>query len=121
MQQHVRQQVFLLGEQLIRDLADDHLDERMAAQLLRRLPELPADARTQLAQAGEIAVHSARPLSAATQDTLRNGLQAFCPQLSFHLEPGCLSGLELHIPGYKLPWNANDYLLQRIKPFEDAT
>lgn len=121
----VRQQVFSLSTDLLRDLADSSLQQRMVGVFIRRLAELTDSERAQLQTHLPVAtLRSAFALDAAQQAELTAALQPFCPQpltLNFQIDADCLCGLELHLPGYKLAWSAANYLHERIQPYEDAT
>lgn len=111
--------------QLLRRLADSHLEERLAAAVLEDLTSIPAERlRTQYAQDNEvpypIQVASAYPLAEAWQKRLRETisqvLQGHQLTFSFVQAPELLAGLRITIG----PWIVRANLQDELQFFTEA-
>ena len=109
----VIEQVFAIARQVLRDLADETLEARLAAILGRKLQDLPAAERAGLCTHGEAPiVRSAFPLPAPHAEALAAAIATLvpaCPAARFELAPDLLAGAEIVIGAYRFAWHVSDY------------
>lgn len=111
-------QIIEVSRSALRDLADEHLEERVIDRFLARLDELDEGQRRTLEGAaddedGPLEVRTAFGVPAALEDRIADTVRQ-------HLEPGhrvvftvdssLLCGIELRVGGYALAWSLDDHL-----------
>ena len=113
-----QQEVFAIARKALTDLASTSLEERLGEMFTRRLRELDARAKDDLASALNTAstpvlVRSAFELPteqrAAIQQALNETFSAEI-QVRFETAPDVISGIELTTNGQKVAWSIADYL-----------
>jgi len=113
-----QQEVFAIARKALTDLASTSLEERLGEVFTRRLRELDARAKDDLASALNTAstpvlVRSAFELPteqrAAIQQALNETFSAEI-QVRFETAPDVISGIELTTNGQKVAWSIADYL-----------
>jgi len=117
-------EVYAVTDKLVRDLANAQLENLMAEQLLARLP----DAGQVVLPDGEAwTIVSTFALSDQVREKLAAGIHRHWPAsgvVQFQQLADLLCGLELRVGGYRLAWNAADYLQalqqQIAKPIDVA-
>ncbi len=111
-------EVFAVARKTLTDLAGVSLEERMVEVFTRRLGELPAPAKSQLAaalkQSAEPALlrsHFELPADqrAAIQNAINTSFSADVP-LRFETAADTVCGIELRAGGQKLAWTIDEYL-----------
>ncbi len=127
--QRTCEEVYSLARRLLADLAGEQLQTLMVAKFVVRLQQGGAPELTLLGSQGHgerWAVRSTAPLDAAEQTALEQAIRTAFPasgELVFETDPHLLCGLELAAGGYRLSWNAQDYLAeleQRMALLPDA-
>lgn len=107
------QQTFTLASRALRDLADQSLEEHIAAAFLSQLRNGKIDLSA-IKPAGSMVIHSAFELSPqwrtqiqqALTDLLGNGIT-----ITFQTKPELTAGIEIAAPqGYQVGWNLQRYL-----------
>lgn len=118
LRRQTQQEVFAIARKTLTDLATTSLEERMVLAFTRRLGELPADTKAQLADALKTTTEPARVRGAfdlpseqraAIQDALNETFSAEVA-LRFETAPDLVSGIELTVNGQKLAWSIANYL-----------
>ena len=113
-----QQEVFAIARKALTDLASTSLEERLGEMFTRRLRELDARAKDDLASAlntasAPVLVRSAFELPteqrAAIQQALNETFSAEI-QVRFETAPEVISGIELTTNGQKVAWSIADYL-----------
>ena len=113
-----QQEVFAIARKALTDLASTSLEERLGEVFTRRLRELDARAKDDLASAlntasAPVLVRSAFELPteqrAAIQQALNETFSAEI-QVRFETAPEVISGIELTTNGQKVAWSIADYL-----------
>jgi F-type H+-transporting ATPase subunit b len=113
-----QQEVFAIARKALTDLASTSLEARLGEVFTRRLRELDAQAKDDLAMAlntasAPVLVRSAFELPtkqrAAIQQALNETFSAEI-QLRFETAPDVISGIELTTNGQKVAWSIADYL-----------
>jgi len=111
-------EVFAVARKTLADLANVALEERMVEVFMRRLRELPADAKDPLGAALKQRAEPARVRShfklpadqqAAIQDAVNVSFSADVP-LRFETAADAVCGIELLAGGQKLAWSISEYL-----------
>ncbi|MDA8329153.1 MAG: hypothetical protein M0Z83_09320 [Betaproteobacteria bacterium] len=116
--QRVCSEVLDLARRVVSDLAQDDLQSHMISVFLGHLRQMDTVQRVpfdRLNASTPWSAHSALPLSTEQQQILMTGVKAVFPlvtTLTFEVVPSLLCGMELLADGYKLTWNAEDYLAQ---------
>ena len=113
-----RDEIFAIARKTLADLAGTSLEDRVSAVFCRRLRELTADARLQLAKvvrasADVVVVRSAFELSAEQRASIRDVLdEALATEVHarFETDPALISGIELSTDGHRVSWSIADYL-----------
>lgn len=111
-------EVFAITRKALTDLATTSLEERMAEVFARRLRELPADRKTDLARALQSAaepalLRSTFELPPEQRAALQNALNvAFSAEVRVKYEtaPDLVCGIELSCNGQKVAWSIANYL-----------
>ena len=113
-----QEEVFAIARKALTDLASTSLEERLGEVFTRRLRELDAQAKDDLASAlstasAPVPVRSAFELPteqrAAIQQALNETFSAEI-QVRFETAPDVISGIELTTNGKKVAWSIADYL-----------
>lgn len=117
LRRHVCEEACTVARSAVTGLADSSLEERMALCLERRIRDLDAAAREELAghfdtAGGEIIVRSAFGMTpegrAAIVRSLHSLTAAAAPR--FEVEPSLVCGVEILAGGRSLAWNLEEYL-----------
>ena len=111
-------EVFAVARKTLTDLANVSLEERMVEVFTRRLSELPAAAKNQLAAALKQGTEPALlrshfELPADQQAAIRNTINtSFCADVPLRFETAAdtVCGIELSAGGQKLAWTIDEYL-----------
>ena len=110
-------EVYAIARQVLKDLADEELEERMVQVLAKRIETLGREEREKIrtltAEGEPIRVFSAFALSQEARVRLDQAIhRGLGPDLSgaYETAEDVLSGCELRIDGYKVAWSAKDYL-----------
>ena len=115
--QALAHQVCDVSRQVLDQLADVELEERMIRVFVRKLYALGAEEKTQLliaARTAGVEISSAFPISAAQQAELRGAIETVLGErgaITFVTGPEPVCGLALRAQGFKVVWSVNDYLL----------
>lgn len=131
LRRQTQDEVFAMTRQALSDMADEGLEARLVAVLLKRLDEMDEDTEQRFAAALESApskdassvrVRSAFPLPDAQRAAIREALTRrfpaeFTPEalatssrLEFKVAPEVISGIELTVNGQQLAWSLEGYL-----------
>jgi F-type H+-transporting ATPase subunit b len=111
-------EVFNIARKALTDLSSIDLEERIAAEFVRRLFALDSEAKKLLAAA---VAHSSEPmllrsrfdLAARERATIQKALNetlAADVLVRFDTAPDAICGIELRVNGQSLAWNISDYL-----------
>lgn len=116
----IQEEIFATVRQVLSDLADASLEDRMVEAFCRRLrlaANAPGDKLAEALRAAPatILVKSAFDLSAEQQETLRQTLSESLPasagvKVGFETAPNLVGGIELILDGQKAAWTIDDYL-----------
>ena len=123
-----REEVFAIARQVLSDLADTSLEERITALFLRRLEQLDEVEQAALqsafkASAGTLLIRSAFSLSAqqcAAIETAIYKVIGNASQLEFEVSADLVSGIELSSNGYKVGWSITEYLTSLANSVESV-
>ena len=110
-------EVYAIARQVLKDLADTALEDRIAHVLAERIEKLGREEREKIrslsAAGSPIRIRSAFDLSAQARTRLdraiRQGL-GLAPDGAYERADDIVSGCELRIDGYKVAWSVRDYL-----------
>jgi len=117
-------EVYALCRKILAELADADLDVLLFNKLLQRLQTLDNKQITELQHAlsrtdNAVLVRSVFELSQGQKDSLIQCLQQIIQAdhqatiaLNFSLLPNLISGIELSVSGWKIPWSMHNYLAQ---------
>lgn len=114
----VQQEIFAIVRQTLRDLANEQLEQQIAARFLRRLSQLDGSEKAQLVahlktSRRPVVIRSAfdlpDPVRANIEQAVREILVIDVP-VRFETAPDVLSGIELAADGHKVSWSINGYL-----------
>ncbi|GAB7024151.1 F0F1 ATP synthase subunit delta [Salidesulfovibrio brasiliensis] len=100
---------------VLRDLADESLESRLAdvfAQKLEALSREDADRLASTASKG-VEVRSAFEPDESRRERIRNALEKLLPEgtdISFNTDPDMVLGMEARAGGVRVAWSADDYL-----------
>lgn len=111
-------EVIAVARQVLRDLADATLEERIAAVLARRIEGLNREERERIrslaAEGAPVKILSAMTLPDEARERLtaaiHRSLEPGCGAVQFDRADDILAGCELRIDGYKVAWSVRDYL-----------
>lgn len=127
-QRRTQQAVFAIARQALTDMAATSLEDRLCEVFTRRLGEMAAQTKEDLAKALKSAlepslIRSAFDLSAEQRVELKNTLnKTFSAEINIRFEtaPDLISGIELiTVSGQKLAWSISDYLLSLEKGVDE--
>jgi F-type H+-transporting ATPase subunit b len=121
MNQHIRQaatqEALAIARQVLGDLADSSLEEKMVAHFAQRLRTLEGSAKQDLMAAfggaREATISSAVDLSTAERALIQDAVnQEFAASITLRFESSAdaVCGLEMSAGGHKLAWSVTDYL-----------
>ena len=128
------QEIIAIARQTIEEMADVNLEERMAAELVRRLQNIDEEKIVEIAEAiyqvdGLVTLRSAFELSeeaAGNVGAALKEIQMAAPkayqiglQLDREVEPELICGIELEASGSKIGWSIEDYLDRLEEEFEN--
>ena len=117
-----QQEVLAIARKALGDLADDSLEERIAALFIRRLQELDDAQKGKLKvlpQGPPAILRSATELAPAQRAALEAALKPLLAgDLQFEVRPELVSGIELTVNGQKLAWSIADYLSSLAKSLD---
>ena len=117
-------EVYALCRKILAELADSDLEVLLFNKLLQRLQTLDKKQSNELQQAlsrtdNSVEVRSVFELSKVQQDSLQQCLQQIMQaesqasiKLNFSLLPKLISGIELSVSGWKIPWSMHNYLAE---------
>jgi F-type H+-transporting ATPase subunit b len=116
-------EAFAIARKVLTDLAESSLEERMADVFVQRLRAIKPEDRGHLVDAisgapGTAIVRSAFELPPAQQAKITsavNDTTAMDAHVKYETVPDLVSGIELSTTGYKVSWNADDYLAEMEK------
>jgi F-type H+-transporting ATPase subunit b len=123
-----QQEVFAIARQTLTDLATTSLEERLCEVFTRRLRQLDAETKEDLAGTFKTTlepslIRSAFDLSAEQRALIQNALnETFSAEVNIRFEtaPDLISGIELTtVNGQKLAWSISDYLLSLEKAVDE--
>ncbi len=112
------EQLCRVARQALAELADAELEGQVTETFIRRLEQMPATDREELAEAmrgtdGEAVVSSAFELPTESRRALVDAVtQVFdaSPQVDFTVTPEVMCGIELRAGGRKIAWSMDSYL-----------
>ncbi|OLO09744.1 F0F1 ATP synthase subunit B [Salinicola sp. MH3R3-1] len=115
-----QQQVFAIARQVLDDLADTNLEQRVCEVFIQRLQAADDEALSALgkalrdtSEATPAVLRSAFELPAAQQTAIQAAIDETAGQtiaLKFETEPDLVAGIEISAQGQKLAWSIEDYL-----------
>ncbi len=112
----IHAEVFAIARQTLRDLAGTELEAQMVSAFVRRLGEMDADEKVQLAATlpASAVVRSAFELLPEQRTLLATTVQAAFAadtlQVGFETVPDLISGIELLMQGRKVAWSIAEHL-----------
>ncbi|MCB1304913.1 MAG: F0F1 ATP synthase subunit delta [Leptospiraceae bacterium] len=112
------EEVFAISKQVLRDLADSDLEERMLKALARTFESLPVEKQEAIRHSIEsapqsIVVRSAFALAPSSRSTIERLLGEILQRRaepSFEVDQDLIAGIEISIGGQKIAWSIADYL-----------
>ena len=125
LEREIREGVLKISEKVIKDLADEELQEKGIDLFLRRLEEMPREKKEDvLSQPGDATVYTPRALAKETRETIEKGLRGSLPnmeerEIHFDEDESLGLGVEMDINGKRLGWNSRNYL-EKLKERMEA-
>ena len=117
LRRHVCEEACTVARRAVTGLADSSLEERMAVCLERRIRDLDAATREELAghfdtAGGEIVVRSAFEMTPEGRTAIVRALHSLTDAATprFEVEPSLVCGVEILAGGRSLTWNLEEYL-----------
>ncbi len=102
-------EAFAIAKKILCDLADESLEERMAAVFIQRLGMLDINVQQQLANATQVLVRSA--FAQTERSTIEDAIRKLTPaEINFEVMPELINGIVLIAHGHKIVWSVADYL-----------
>lgn len=101
-----------LTRKALADLADETLEERIVAHVLKRFAPISEDLRQAAGDSTEAVAITRDPLPPGAHDRLEAGLQDLLPEvtLRFETNEAQSSGLILHLGGVQVAWTVDTYI-----------
>ena len=122
----IQKEIFAIAEQVLSDLADTELEQRMAMTFARDIGKLFDDPDSDWEEVLQTARHpvrirSAFPLSAASRLSIQAVLQKQAATIivEFESDPELIGGIELWLEGKRVSWTMAQYLASLQKTLED--
>lgn len=117
-----------VARQVLRDLASEQLEDRIAVGFVQRLQQMNEPSRLELSAAianpnGVVSVASTFELSTSAQEALKSALQEMTGQgveLEFERDEQMTCGIVLRTGSYKIAWCIDEYVDQLTKMVEHA-
>ena len=111
-------EVFLIARKILRDLADENLEQQIVIVFINRLKNLNEEERNQLLAAfstskNPVNVRSTFDLIQSQHEEIEKSIKILLGSsvlLIFKTNPEMISGIELQASGYKLSWSISEYL-----------
>jgi len=110
-------EVMAQARQVLRDLADEQVEERIVAAFVRRMKAVvasdPAQVDVLWASGKSLSVRSAFELSASQRELIEGAVRAAGYRgqpIAFTTDAALIAGIELRSDGHALSWNVADYL-----------
>jgi F-type H+-transporting ATPase subunit b len=122
LRRHAGQAALDLSRRTLADLADQPLEDHMAAAFAQHLDQLPDQNWQQLLQEPPLTLVSAHELPPAGQERIRALVKERDDgvPLRFEVDPDLVGGLELRSPTHKIPWTLTAYLDEMEARFVQA-
>ncbi|HNW98418.1 MAG TPA: F0F1 ATP synthase subunit delta [Bacteroidales bacterium] len=111
-------EVFSIAGKILKELADDTLEQRIVSVFIKRLNDLVDEEKKKLSSAFSTSKHAVmvsstfhlipsqqKEIEKTLKEMLGNSIE-----LTFKTNPEMISGIELHADGYKLSWSISEYL-----------
>jgi F-type H+-transporting ATPase subunit b len=118
LQRLAARQVYRVARRVLKDLADEAVEQRIIEAFISRVAEMDGDAKDKFSRSlsdkdGSAAVRSSFEISTPMRQkitrTLRRHL-AEALEVDYETEPDMLAGISLKAAGRKIGWNVSDYL-----------
>jgi F-type H+-transporting ATPase subunit b len=110
-------QIYAIARQVLKDLAGEDLEGRIADILAERLERLDDDEkvkfRTAVTEGGKVVIQSAYEIPAGARNKLDEAIRRYIEsdiEIDYEQSPDIMTGFELKTDGHKLAWSVNDYL-----------
>ncbi len=111
------EQVYAIARQVLKDLADKALEDRIAEVLADRIQNLDeeekAKFRASVQEGHKVIVQSAFEIAPEEREKLADAIRRIIPEdieLEYEQSPEVMTGFELRTDGHKIAWSVNDYL-----------
>ncbi len=112
------QQIHSILRRALTDLADEELEERMAAAFIDKLRSMDSDVRDSILRSREmeeviIGIASARPLPEKLRKRIQKAVHdeiSLEAQVRFEEDPHLISGIQMTVAGHEISWTLDRYL-----------
>jgi F-type H+-transporting ATPase subunit b len=118
LQRLAAQQVYVVSRRVLKDLADEALEERIIGAFIGRVAEMDRDAKNKFSRSlskknPSALVRSSFKISTPMRQKITRALRreiAEALEIDYETEPDMLAGIELKTDGKKINWSVSDYL-----------
>jgi F-type H+-transporting ATPase subunit b len=111
------EQIYAIARQVLKDLADKELEDRIAEVLADRIRTLDEAEKTKfresMKEGNRVIVQSAYEIPSGARNKLDEAIRRYIEtdiEVDYEQSPDIMTGFELRTDGHKLAWSVNDYL-----------
>jgi F-type H+-transporting ATPase subunit b len=120
-------QVYAIARRVLKDLADEDLEEKIATVMVTRIQDLKDDEKTKfmesLKEGNRLIVQSAYEIPPGARKKLDDVVKRFIAadiEVEYERSPEVMTGFEMKTDGHKIAWSVNDYLNTLEENFIEA-
>ena len=110
-------QIYAIARQVLKDLAGEDLEGRIADVLAYRIEHLDEEEKTKfrasMTEGHKVVVQSAYEIPPGARSKLGEAIRRYIEtdvEIDYELSPEVMTGFELKTDGHKIAWSVNDYL-----------
>ena len=110
-------QIYSIARRVLKDLADEELEEKIASVMASRIRDLPDDEKTKftesLREGNRLIIQSAYDIPPGARKKLDEVVKRLIPadiEVEYERVPEVMTGFEMKTDGHKIAWSVNDYL-----------
>ena len=120
-------QVYAIARRVLKDLADEDLEEKIATVMVTRIQDLKDDEKAKfmesLKEGNRLIVQSAYEIPPGARKKLDEVVKRFIAadiEVEYERSPEVMTGFEMKTDGHKIAWSVNDYLNTLEENFIEA-
>ncbi|MCX5852848.1 MAG: hypothetical protein NT072_12500 [Deltaproteobacteria bacterium] len=120
-------QIYAIARRVLKDLADEDLEEKIATVMVTRIQDLKDDEKTKfmesLKEGNRLIVQSAYEMPPGARKKLDDVVKRFIAadiEVEYERSPEVMTGFEMKTDGHKIAWSVNDYLNTLEENFIEA-